>query len=165
DGIRDRNVTGVQTCALPIYDFTMLDPDYDLNTQLSQMTDAANQEFDAVFMIPVDSSGIRQGLEELNDRNIPVFNVDTAVTEEDQELVESVIATNAFMAGQIMGEQMVEDYPDGAEIAILDFPSNESTVQRVEGFKDGLGDEISKFEVVAQQDGKATTDDSLPIAQ
>src|SRR5699024_2829044 len=66
---------------------------------------------------------------------------------------------------QIMGEQMVEDYPDGAEIAILDFPSNESTVQRVEGFKDGLGDEISKFEVVAQQDGKATTDDSLPIAQ
>src|SRR5699024_5215333 len=147
------------------YDFTMLDPDYDLNTQLSQMTDAANQEFDAVFMIPVDSSGIRQGLEELNDRNIPVFNVDTAVTEEDQELVESVIATNAFMAGQIMGEQMVEDYPDGAEIAILDFPSNESTVQRVEGFKDGLGDEISKFEVVAQQDGKATTDDSLPIAQ
>src|SRR5699024_287030 len=91
------------------FDFTMLDPDYDLNEQLSQMSDAANQKFDAVFIIPVDSSGIRQGLEQLNDMNIPVFNVDTAVTEEDRDLVESVIATDAFMAGQLMGEQMVQN--------------------------------------------------------
>lgn len=147
------------------FDFTMLDPDYDLNEQLSQMSDAANQKLDAVFIIPVDSSGIRQGLEQLNDMNIPVFNVDTAVTEEDRDLVESVIATDAFMAGQLMGEQMVQNYPDGAKIAILDFPSNESTVERVKGFMDGLGDDESKFEIVAQQDGKATTDDSLPIAE
>ena len=35
--------------------------------QLSQLSDAANQEFDAVFVIPVDSAGIRQGLQELNE--------------------------------------------------------------------------------------------------
>ncbi|WP_134704739.1 sugar ABC transporter substrate-binding protein [Ammoniphilus sp. YIM 78166] len=147
------------------YKFTMLDPDYDLNKQMNQMADAANQGFDAVFVIPVDSAGIRQGLEQLKSKNIPVFNVDTAVIEEDQELVESVIATDAFMAGKLMGEQMVKDFPDGGKIAILDFPSNESCVQRVEGFLAGLGENKSKFEIVAQQDGKAALDASLPIAE
>lgn len=146
-------------------ELTMLDPDYDLNTQINQMSDAANQGFDAVFFIPVDSAGVRQGLETLNNKKIPVFNVDTAVIEEDKELVESVIATDAYMAGKLMGEQMVKDYPDGAQIAILDFPSNESCIQRVEGFLDGLGDSKSKFEIVAQQDGKAALDNSLPIAE
>ncbi|HUC92406.1 MAG TPA: sugar ABC transporter substrate-binding protein [Paenibacillus sp.] len=146
-------------------EFTMLDPDYDLNKQMNQMADAANQGFDAVFVIPVDSAGIRQGLEQLKEKNIPVFNVDTAVIEEDRELVESVIATDAYMAGKLMGEQMVKDYPDGGQIAILDFPSNESCVQRVAGFMDGLGDSKDKFEIVAQQDGKAALDASLPIAE
>ncbi|WP_080832255.1 sugar ABC transporter substrate-binding protein [Cohnella massiliensis] len=145
--------------------FTMLDPDYDLNKQLNQMSDAANQGFDAVFVIPVDSAGIRQGLEQLNDKQIPVFNVDTAVIEEDRELVKSIVATDAYMAGKLMGEQMVKDYPDGGKIAILDFPSNESCVQRVAGFMDGLGDSKSKFDIVAQQDGKAALDASLPIAE
>jgi ribose transport system substrate-binding protein len=147
------------------YKYTMLDPDYDLNKQLSQMGDAANQGFDAVFVIPVDSAGIRQGLEQLKDSNIPVFNVDTAVIDEDRDLVKSIIATDAFMAGQLMGQQMVKDYPDGAKIAILDFPANESCVQRVKGFLDGLGSDKSKFKIVAQQDGKAALDASLPIAE
>jgi ribose transport system substrate-binding protein len=145
--------------------FTMLDPDYDLNKQMNQMSDAANQGFDAVFVIPVDSAGIRQGLEQLNAKKIPVFNVDTAVIKEDQALVKSIIATDAFMAGKLVGEQMVKDHPDGGQIAILDFPSNESCVQRVAGFLEGLGANKSKFKVVAQQDGKAALDASLPIAE
>ncbi|MGG6311363.1 sugar ABC transporter substrate-binding protein [Paenibacillus macerans] len=147
------------------YKYTMLDPDYDLNKQINQMSDAANQGFDAVFVIPVDSAGIRQGLEAMSDRNIPVFNVDTAVIKEDRDLVKSIVATDAFMAGKLMGQQMVNDYPDGAKIAILDFPSNESCVQRVKGFMEGLGSQVSKFEIVAQQDGKAALDASMPIAE
>ncbi|HIW32366.1 MAG TPA: sugar ABC transporter substrate-binding protein [Candidatus Paenibacillus intestinavium] len=147
------------------YKYTMLDPDYDLNKQINQMSDAANQGFDAVFVIPVDSAGIRQGLEAMNDKQIPIFNVDTAVIEEDRDLVQSIIATDAFMAGQLIGQQMVADYPEGAKIAILDFPSNESCVLRVEGFLAGLGDSKGKFEIVAQQDGKASLDASLPIAE
>lgn len=147
------------------YEYTMLDPDYDLNTQLNQMADVANQGYDAVFVIPVDSSGIRQGLDSFNNNNVPVFNVDTAVIEEDRELVESVVATDAYMAGKLMGEQVVEDYPDGAKIAILDFPENESTVQRVNGFMEGLKSGNAEYEIVAQQDGKAALDASLPIAE
>ena len=110
-----------ELCEEAGYEYTCFDPDYDLNRQLSQLSDAANQGFDAVFVIPVDSAGIRQGLQELNDAGVKVINVDTAIIEEDRDLVETVIGTNAYQAGQLVGEQMVKDYPDGAKIAILDF--------------------------------------------
>lgn len=147
------------------YEYTCFDPDYDLNTQLSQLSDAANQGFDAVFVIPVDSAGIRQGLQELNDAGVEVINVDTAVIEEDRDLVATVIGTNAYQAGTLVGQQMAEDYPDGAQIAILDFPSNESCIDRVNGFMDGLGDNADKFDIVAQQDGQAALDESLGLAE
>lgn len=158
------NETFQRLCDENGYDYVCLDPDYNLNTQLSQLSDVANQKFDAVFVIPVDSAGIRQGLQQLKDNGIPVLNVDTPVIDADLDLVETVIATDTYHAGTLVGQQMAKDYPDGGKIAILDFPSNESCVYRVEGFLDGLGENLDKFEIVAQQDGKAALDVSLPIA-
>lgn len=146
--------------------YTCLDPDYDLNTQLSQLSDVANSGYDAVFIIPVDSAGITSGLAEISEVGIPIFNVDTAVIEEDIDtFVTQFVGTNAFMAGQLVGEQMAKDYPDGADIAILDFSSNESCVDRVNGFLEGLGENKDKFNIVAQQDGEAALDASLSLAE
>jgi ribose transport system substrate-binding protein len=159
------NDTFRRLCEEHGYRYVCLDPDYDLNTQLSQLADVAIQRFDAVFVIPVDSAGIRQGLEQLRDKGIPVFNVDTPVIDDDRDLVVTVIATDARHAGFLLGEEMVRRHPNGAKIAILDFPANESCVWRVEGFLAGLGDHLDKFQIVAQQDGKAALDVSLPIAE
>ena len=153
-------------CAEAGISYTCLDPDYDLNTQLSQLSDVANSGYDAVFVIPVDSAGITSGLAEIQAAGIPIFNVDTAVIDEDIEsFVTQFVGTNAYMAGQLVGAQMAEDYPDGANIAVLDFPSNESCVDRVNGFMDGLGDNVDKFNIVAQQDGEAALDTSLSLAE
>lgn len=147
-------------------EYTCLDPDYDLNTQLSQLSDVANSGYDAVFIIPVDSAGITAGLAEIKEAGIPIFNVDTAVIEDDIDtFITQFVGTNAFMAGQLVGAQMAEDYPDGAKIAILDFPSNESCVDRVNGFLDGLGENKDKFEIVAQQDGEAALDASMSLGE
>lgn len=159
------NDTFKKLCDEKGYGYVCLDPDYDLNTQLSQMADVANQNVDAVFVIPVDSAGIRQGLEQIHDKNIPIINVDTPVINDDLDLVETVIATDAYNAGTLVGAQMASDYPDGGKFAILDFPSNESCVNRVKGFSDGLGTSKDKFQIVAQQDGKAALDASMPIAE
>ena len=40
---------------------------------------------------------------------------------------------------------MVKDHPDGGNIAILDFPSNESCVDRVNGFLDDLESFVTQF--------------------
>lgn len=155
-----------ELCEAAGYSYTSLDPDYDLNKQLGQLSDVANGGYDAVFIIPVDSAGITAGLAEIQEAGIPIFNVDTAVIEEDIDaFVTQFVGTNAFMAGQLVGEQMVKDYPDGGDIAILDFPSNESCVDRVNGFLEGLGDSAEKFNIVAQQDGAAALDASLPLAE
>ena len=155
-----------ELCEAAGYSYTSLDPDYDLNKQLGQLSDVANGGYDAVFIIPVDSSGITAGLAEIQEAGIPIFNVDTAVIEEDIDtFITQFVGTNAFMAGQLVGEQMVKDYPDGGDIAILDFPSNESCVDRVNGFLEGLGDSADKFNIVAQQDGAAALDASLPLAE
>ena len=155
-----------ELCEAAGYSYTSLDPDYDLNKQLGQLSDVANGGYDAVFIIPVDSSGITAGLAEIQEAGIQIFNVDTAVIEEDIDtFITQFVGTNAFMAGQLVGEQMVKDYPDGGDIAILDFPSNESCVDRVNGFLEGLGDSAEKFNIVAQQDGAAALDASLPLAE
>ena len=155
-----------ELCAENGISYTCLDPDYDLNKQLSQLSDVANSGYDAVFIIPVDSAGITSGLAEIKDAGIPIFNVDTAVIDDDIEnFVTMFVGTNAYMAGQLVGEQMVKDYPDGADIAVLDFPSNESCVDRVNGFLAGLGDNKDKFNILAQQDGEAALDASMSLAE
>lgn len=159
------NDTFKRLCEEKGYTYVCLDPDYDLNTQLGQMSDIATQGYDAVFVIPVDSQGIRQGLQQFKDAKIPVINVDTPVVPADRDLIATIIATDCYMAGKLVGEQMVKDYPDGANIAILDFPENESCVDRVNGFMEGLGASKSKFKIVSQQNGKAALDVSLDIAE
>ncbi|MCI6699618.1 MAG: substrate-binding domain-containing protein [Lachnospiraceae bacterium] len=155
-----------ELCEANGIEYTCLDPDYDLNKQLSQLSDVANSGYDAAFIIPVDSAGITSGLQEISDAGIPIFNVDTAVIDADMDkYITQFVGTNAFMAGQLVGQQMAKDYPDGGNIAILDFPSNESCVDRVNGFLDGLGDSKDKFNIVAQQDGKAALDASMPLAE
>ena len=125
----------------------------------------ANQATGIVTCIP-DQTLSQAAVDKCEEAGIPIFNVDTAVIEEDIEtFVTQFVGTNAFMAGQLVGEQMVKDYPDGGDIAILDFPSNESCVDRVNGFLEGLGDSADKFNIVAQQDGAAALDASLPLAE
>ncbi len=159
------NDTFKKLCKEKGYSYVCLDPDYDVNKQLNQMADAANKRFDAVFVIPVDSAGIRQGLEGFKEKGIPVINIDTAVINADRELVKTLVTTDCYQAGTLVGKELVKKYPSGAKIAILDFPENESCVDRVNGFLKGLGDKKDKYKIVAQQNGKAALDKSMPIAE
>jgi ribose transport system substrate-binding protein len=145
--------------------YVALDPDYDVSKQVNQMLDVANKHVSLVFLIPVDSGGVHAGLDALHQAGIPIINIDTAVVAGDVGLVQSVVATDCFMAGKLDGEQMIKNHPDGGKIAILDFPENQSCIDRVQGFLAGLGASRNKFEIVAQQDGAAALDKSLPIAQ
>lgn len=44
-----------------------------MNKQLSQLSDVANNGYDAVFVIPVDSAGITSGLAEISEAGIPIL--------------------------------------------------------------------------------------------
>lgn len=146
------------------WEYTCYDSDYDLNMQLNQMADAATVGYDAVIVIPVDSSGIRDGLQTFKESGTVIVNIDTAVVEEDMDLVDLFITTDCYNAGVLLGQQLVENFPDGAKIAILDTPWNESACDRVNGFLEGLGED-KKYEIVAQQDGESALDASMKCAE
>lgn len=146
------------------WEYTCYDSDYDLNTQLNQMADAVTVGYDAVIVIPVDSAGIRDGLQNFKDAGVKIVNIDTAVADEDMEFVDLFITTDCYKAGVLLGQQCAADYPDGAKIAILDTPWNESACDRVDGFMEGLGTD-PKYEIVAQQDGESALDASMKCAE
>lgn len=145
------------------YDFVTFDCDYDASLQINQLEDAANKGYDAIFLIPADSQSERQGIEAVNNAGIPIFNVDTPVA--DKDLIVTCIATDAYSAGKVLGEQLLVDYPDGGKIALLEHPENDSAVQRVEGFLAGLGDAADKYEIVARQNCGSALDQSLTVTE
>lgn len=143
--------------------YILIDPQYDQAKQISMMEDVINQKVDIIYLIAVDSEGIRQGLLAAQKKNIPVVVIDNPISDDD--LVVSTIASDNFLAGKINGERMVKDFPDGAKIAVIDCPFNRASVLRADGFFAGLGESRSKFNVVSQQNGKCALEVTMPIAE
>lgn len=141
----------------------VMDPQYDQSKQLSQIEDAITQGVDAIFLIPVDSDGVKSALDIAKAKGVPVLAIDNPVT--DIDLVKANVSSDNYNAGLLCGQTMATDFPDGAKIAIIDSPTMQACVDRVNGFFDGLGDKKDKFIVCAQQDGTASLEKSMPIAE
>jgi len=132
----------------------------DSNIQLGVIEDFIAQGVDCVFYNPVDAEAASPALQMLIDAGIPVVNFDLAVA--DTDMVDAFVATDHYSAGQVAGEQILEDYPDGAEIAILDRTNDNAAALRVQGLLDTIGD---NFEVVARMDGGGKPETGLAITE
>lgn len=141
------------------------DPQYDQAKQISQVEDAITQGVAGIFLLAVDSDGVKTVLELAQEKGIPVIAIDNPVN--DTELIAANVASDNFNAGYIIGESMVEDFPDGAKIAIIDSPTMVACVDRFDGFVKALEDAgmTDKFEIVAQQDAQASLEKAMPIAE
>jgi len=127
----------------------VMNPAMDQELQINQIEDLIVQGIDVMLLNPVDTEGITPALLALQEAGIPVINFDSPVTELD--LVASFVGSDNRNAGYVVGQYLVERFPDGGEIAIIDCPGILSVVQRVEGFMDAI--DGHGFEVVFQQDG------------
>lgn len=143
----------------------IFDPQYDQAKQISQVEDAINQGVAGIFLLAVDSEGVKTVLETAVAKKIPVIAIDNPVT--DVDLVAANIASDNFNAGKICGEAMIKDFPEGARIAIIDSPTMVACVDRFDGFMAALDDAkmTDKFEIVAQQDAQASLEKAMPIAE
>lgn len=146
-------------------ELVIYDPQYDQAKQISQIEDAITQGVAGIFLLPVDSDGVKTVLETAASKDIPVIALDNPVTDED--LVAANIASDNYNAGHIVGEKMIEDYPSGAKIAVIDSPTMVACVERFDGFRDALEEAgmTDKFEICAQQDAQASLEKAMPIAE
>ena len=127
----------------------IIDAQQDNQTQLNIIDDFIARGVDLVFLNPVDRNAIKPALMALKQENIPVVNFDTSVA--DLDYVASYVASDNVYAGEILGEALNKRFPDGGDIAILDFPANSACLDRTKGFLDKLA---KNFKVVAQFDAQ-----------
>lgn len=133
----------------------------DATYQASVVEDFIAQGVDLVFYNPVDAEATQPVLQQLQEAGIKVVNFDSEVA--DLSMVDAFVGTDNYKAGQLAGEQLVADFPEGGDIAVLDYPANTAAVDRAKGFLDAI--EGKGFHVAAQLDGQGNTETALSQAE
>ncbi|MEM0968080.1 MAG: substrate-binding domain-containing protein, partial [Verrucomicrobiota bacterium] len=146
------------------YDLVALDGALDSAKQNSQLSDFAAQGYDAVFLNPVDSEAVGEGIKKLHASGIPVFTFDIQVSAaEAKDLVVSHIGSDNYQGGQLAGASMIKAIGKQGKIAILGLPEVSSCVLRVNGFKDHLASAGASLEIVTELNGKGNRTDGFAV--
>ncbi|MBS4208300.1 sugar ABC transporter substrate-binding protein [Bacillus sp. FJAT-50079] len=138
-----------------------MNPAMDVELQINQIEDLISQGIDAIFLNPVDWEGIRPALVMLEEAGIPIINYDTEV--KDFDYVTAYVGSDNKNAGRVVGQDLVERFPDGGKIVILDSPTMNSVNDRIDGFLEAI--EGKNFEIVAQQDAKGDLEIALGLTE
>ena len=125
-----------------------LDPQNSNEKQISLIEDLVSQGIAACFVNPVDRDGVIAGLDKLKEAGIPIFGFDTEVA--DMSYLVSYAGSDNYNAGYVCGLDLAEKLPEGGPIIVLDSPTMQSVVDRIDGFMAAI--EGKGVEVVAQID-------------
>lgn len=121
----------------------------DLSKQLADVEDFIVKDIEVLIISPVDSQGVLPAIMKAQEAGIDVVTVDIPASGVD---VTSYIGTDNFAGGQRAAELMGEELGGSGQVAIIDYPTVQSVVARIDGFKDGL-EAYPNIEIVAQQTG------------
>lgn len=97
----------------------------------------------------------------MKDAGVAIVNFDAAVYDLDQ--VDCFVATDNVLAGEIIGEKVMADFPDGAKVAVLNFPANTACNDREVGFLKAI--EGSNIEVVCTFDTEGSTEKAMSLTE
>lgn len=109
------------------------DPSQDQLKQNQQILDMIEEGVDAIFLNPVDWKTVKPALVACYEANIPVFNIDTYVY--DDEYVVSTIISDNYNAGVQCAEDVLKKKAK-SNIIVLNHPEMNSIIDRVRGFTD-----------------------------
>lgn len=132
------------------------DPALNQAKQNEQIHELLAGGIDLLVINPVDFRQIRPALEEAQKADVPVVIVDSQVS--DPALVTCTIASDNYGAGVMCAEHLMRTR-DAARIALLDHPTAQSAVDRIQGFCDTIADK-PQYQIV----GRASSDGQLELA-
>mgnify|MGYP000228919985 CR=1 FL=1 len=61
----------------------------------------------------------------------PIVNFDSAVS--DLSKVNCFVVSDSYSCGQIAGEELIKNHPEGGKVAVLDFPASAAAADRGQG--------------------------------
>lgn len=138
-----------------------VDANGDQSIMNDRISDLISSGIDALLLAPADSTACTSALEQLKSASVPVINFDTPVDAKD--LVETIIASDNYNAGYVVGKDAAEKIQDGAKILVLHSPRASACVDRYDGFVAALDESGKKYTIVNTLDGKGDQETSLTI--
>lgn|GEM_PF-1099629 len=114
----------------------LLDPNGDINLQITQLQNQVTTGVDAICISPIDSEAIGRAITECSEKGVPVFCIDRRGSGK----VEATLETDNVAVGVAMGEKIVADYA-GKDIKVLIIQgvlSDTPTLDRTAGVKSVL---------------------------
>ena len=116
--------------------FIDVDGKNDQTKQNDAIEDMITQGIEVLFLNPVDAASVQPALESCEAKGIKVVNVDSGVA--DTSKIATYISSDNREAGRQCGESIVERYPDGCNICLIDNPLADSVVERVAGLEEAI---------------------------
>jgi ABC-type sugar transport system substrate-binding protein len=154
-------------------DVVSVPTEQDTEQQLNQVQTALAQGYQAIMVSPITPTNLIPALIQATEAGIPIINVDEkvdpAAAEEAGVILTSVIASDNRDAGARAAQWMIENAPDGGQVAIIEGKAgNLSGLDRKEGFQEAI-EAAGNFEIVASQpadwDGPKALDVTANILQ
>ena len=107
----------------------------DLSKQLADIEDMIVKGVNVLVISPVDSKGVLPAIKKAQDAGIKVITVD--IPAEGIEVL-SYVGTDNYKGGEKAGELMAKVLNNKGEVAIINYPTVQSVVSRIDGFKKAL---------------------------
>ncbi len=147
------------------YEVVPLSGEMDPAKQNNQLSDFAAQGYDAIFLNPVDSKSVTEGVKRAHQAGVPIFTYDVQVEDEEaNKVIVSHIGSDNYQGGQLAGESMMKATGDNGNIVIIGYPEISSARLRVEGFRDYLKEHAGKLRIVTELSGKGNRNDGYAVA-
>ena len=132
----------------------------DLSKQLADIEDMIVKGVDVLVISPVDSKGVLPAIQKAQKAGIKVITVD--VPAEGVEVL-SYVGTDNYKGGEKAGELMAQVLNNKGEVAIINYPTVQSVVSRIDGFKKAL-EGHPEVKIVAEQTGITRAEAALAAA-
>ena len=143
------------------YDLIINSGDWDLAKHQAQIENYIVQKVDAIIVCPCDTKGIGPAIQKANAANIPVFTAD--IRAQGGKIV-SQIASDNVAGGRAAAEYIAKLLNGNGEVAIIDQPIIQSTIDRVRGFAEELA-KYPQIRIVARPSGDGVRDKSMKAAE
>lgn len=129
------------------WDAEVLDPNDNLETQISQLENALTKGVQGVVITAIDGEAVSTLMSQCEEAGVPVVAIDRQVTGTSLATVEA----DNYNIGLALGEMYVESLGDqSGKVLVVGGPlSSSATVNRTEGFKDAIK-ENDNIEIVAE---------------
>lgn len=106
-------------------DILAMDSEDEVEGQLKKMEDMINSnEYDGIGIAPITGTNLISGVVAANEKNMPVVNIDAKLDEDALEeaggYVIGFATTDNKKLGQIGAQYIMDQLPDGGEIAIIE---------------------------------------------